>query len=385
MKLQKTNLGKVSITVDIEYWKVDKTYDRLVIVQNKNSDICYISRKPVPGNKNIQQTNREYWIPLGKPSTTVDFSSFTILSSVEQLPASQSEDGPYLIDGVAYFWVGNLGDTLDGKYQSIHLEGQKGDDGLSAYEIWLKNGGDPNTTEADWLLLLKGKEGPVGPKGDAFTYEDFTPEQLANLQGPAGTDGKDGKDGLNPSIRGGIWYIGNQSTGVPATGPQGPQGESLNVVETNDSIWILFDDDESTIEETTYRLYQMADYAVPENIEDLPNTVVDFIGYTGNSCWFKLEIDYAKEIYLTLLMPNSTITIGTFVDGEQGDIITVNGSNSQSTKTNILYSTTAKNIVMYCNLTIGDYGDIVPKLLIHNTSNPNVEPEMEFNIIQVTD
>jgi len=96
MELQKTNLGKVSITVDIDYWKVNKTYDRLVIVQNKNSDICYISRKPVPGNKNIQQTNREYWIPLGKPSTTVDFSTFTILPSVEQLPASQSEDGPYL-------------------------------------------------------------------------------------------------------------------------------------------------------------------------------------------------------------------------------------------------------------------------------------------------
>ena len=40
-----------------------------------------------------------------------------------------------------------------------------------------------------------------GPKGDAFRYEDFTPEQLAALtgpqgeQGPAGQDGRDGKDG----------------------------------------------------------------------------------------------------------------------------------------------------------------------------------------------
>ena len=25
-----------------------------------------------------------------------------------------------------------------------------------------------------------------GPKGDAFTYDDFTPEQLEDLKGPAG-------------------------------------------------------------------------------------------------------------------------------------------------------------------------------------------------------
>ena len=36
--------------------------------------------------------------------------------------------------------------------------------------------------------------GPKGDKGDAFTYDDFTPEQLAALKG---TDGKDGIDGQN--------------------------------------------------------------------------------------------------------------------------------------------------------------------------------------------
>lgn len=35
-----------------------------------------------------------------------------------------------------------------------------------------------------------------GEKGDPFTYEDFTPEQLEALKG---TDGKDGKDGENGS------------------------------------------------------------------------------------------------------------------------------------------------------------------------------------------
>lgn len=36
-----------------------------------------------------------------------------------------------------------------------------------------------------------------GPKGDPFTYEDFTAEQLAALTGPAG---KDGRDGISPKV-----------------------------------------------------------------------------------------------------------------------------------------------------------------------------------------
>ena len=45
-------------------------------------------------------------------------------------------------------------------------------------------------------LINSGKlQGPKGDKGDAFTYADFTPKQLAALRGPAGADGKDGKDG----------------------------------------------------------------------------------------------------------------------------------------------------------------------------------------------
>lgn len=31
----------------------------------------------------------------------------------------------------------------------------------------------------------------VGPKGEAFTFSDFTPEQLASLKGPKGDPGAD--------------------------------------------------------------------------------------------------------------------------------------------------------------------------------------------------
>ena len=60
-------------------------------------------------------------------------------------------------------------------------------------------------------IFISGKEGPPGPKGDPFTYEDFTPEQLENLKGPIGETGPQGP-------------IGPQGE-VGPKGPQGPKGE----------------------------------------------------------------------------------------------------------------------------------------------------------------
>ena len=91
-----------------------------------------------------------------------------------------------------------------------------------------------------------GPTGPQGPKGDkgdkgeAFTYSDFTPEQLGALVGPAGPKGDAGaqgpkgdtgpagevgaagKDGYTPHIGGnGNWYIGDTDTGIKAQGENG--------------------------------------------------------------------------------------------------------------------------------------------------------------------
>ena len=60
-------------------------------------------------------------------------------------------------------------------------------------------------------LFISGKEGPPGPKGDPFTYDDFTPEQLQNLKGPKGDTGPVGP-------------IGPQGE-VGPKGPQGPKGD----------------------------------------------------------------------------------------------------------------------------------------------------------------
>jgi len=77
----------------------------------------------------------------------------------------------------------------------------------------------------------KGLTGDAGPQGDAFTYADFTPEQLAALTGPQGSTGPQGPKGDTGS-QGPAGSTGAQGPqgiqGIPgiqgATGPQGEQG-----------------------------------------------------------------------------------------------------------------------------------------------------------------
>lgn len=86
--------------------------------------------------------------------------------------------------------------------------------GKSAYAIAVAHGF--RGTEQEWLDSLKGLQGPQGepgPKGDPFRYEDFTPEQLANLKGPKGDKGEDGRDGTSATadnahqllLQGNVW------------------------------------------------------------------------------------------------------------------------------------------------------------------------------------
>ncbi len=90
-----------------------------------------------------------------------------------------------------------------------------------------------------------GSQGEPGPKGDPFTYQDFTPEQLADLKGPKGDTGATGSQGEpgpkgEPGVDGlpGIAYIPTVSAeGViswsntgsapnpPSVNIKGPKGE----------------------------------------------------------------------------------------------------------------------------------------------------------------
>ena len=96
----------------------------------------------------------------------------------------------------------------------------RGKDGLTAYEVAVKNGFIGS--EQDWLASLKGETGPAGEPGSA------------GHQGLPGMPGKDGYtpqkgvdyfDGITPHVgENGNWFIGDIDTGIPATGPAGNQG-----------------------------------------------------------------------------------------------------------------------------------------------------------------
>ena len=70
--------------------------------------------------------------------------------------------------------------------------------GKSAYAIAVSHGF--KGTEQEWLDSLKGLQGEPGPKGDPFTYADFTTEQLENLKGPKGDVGPQGPPGTGADI-----------------------------------------------------------------------------------------------------------------------------------------------------------------------------------------
>lgn len=68
-----------------------------------------------------------------------------------------------------------------------------------------------------------GPQGPAGERGAAFTYADFTPEQLEGLRGPKGDKGDPGEQGLpgaagEPGPKG---EKGDPGVGVPDGGAEG--------------------------------------------------------------------------------------------------------------------------------------------------------------------
>ena len=102
---------------------------------------------------------------------------------VDQLIRNIERDGVEIINGDWY---------INGQYagRATGQQGEKGDAGNTPYiqnDYWYING--TNT-----LIKAVGQQ---GPQGKAFTYEDFTEEQLLALKGDPGKDGKDGKSGTD--------------------------------------------------------------------------------------------------------------------------------------------------------------------------------------------
>lgn len=62
MRTQIDKLGKVAVTVEADYWDVNRDYDKLTIVEAEGKFATYISRRPVLAGTPL--TDRYYWIPF---------------------------------------------------------------------------------------------------------------------------------------------------------------------------------------------------------------------------------------------------------------------------------------------------------------------------------
>lgn len=94
--------------------------------------------------------------------------------------------------------------TLKGTLQGVY-----GKDGLSAYEVALKNGFEG--TEQEWLASLKGADG-------AMSFENLTEEQKASLKGDKGDRGLSGV------------YLGSGDMPEDCNVQIDPNGDALTVV-----------------------------------------------------------------------------------------------------------------------------------------------------------
>lgn len=108
------------------------------------------------------------------------------------------------------------GQTFQEKLNNGTLKGDKGNDGAPG-----PKGEKGDTGEVG----PAGVDGAKGEKGDAFTYEDFTTEQLAALKGDKGDTGEQGPQGPQGE-QGPIGPAGPQGEqGIQGEiGPQGPKG-----------------------------------------------------------------------------------------------------------------------------------------------------------------
>lgn len=98
---------------------------------------------------------------------------------------NKGKDGQNVVDCCKVFELvllscmegGNGESTVDVETVDLHSNFDIGISGESAYQIALRNGFVG--TEEEWLQSLHGEP------GKSFTYDDFTPEQIAELQKPA--------------------------------------------------------------------------------------------------------------------------------------------------------------------------------------------------------
>lgn len=166
--------------------------------------------------------------PQGPPGPKGDLSILTI-----------SADGYWCIDG----------QKTNTKAQGER--GEKGDQGERGIQGIPGEKGDPFTyddfTPAQ-LAELKGAKGDTGPRGEQGPRGDFnelTPAQKESLRGPQGPQGEPGLNGVTPEIIDGYWWINGENTNIKAKGIDGRNGidgkDGATVISTGESSITIID------------------------------------------------------------------------------------------------------------------------------------------------
>ncbi len=191
-------------------------------------------------------------------------------STITELPLSGNPGDAYLVGGDLFVWSQNT-NTWNNAGNVQGPQGLTGQNGLSAYEVWLSQG---NTgTVQDYLTAIVGPQGSQGiqgaagqngtngqsayevwlSQGNTGTVQDYLiaitgPQGAQGIQGPAGQNGVNGTNGQNGLSAYEVWLSqGNSGTVqdylTAITGPQGngfSNGTNSNqIMYWNGSDWVV--------------------------------------------------------------------------------------------------------------------------------------------------
>ena len=145
-----------------------------------------------------------------RTSELANNSDFVDSAFVSQKIAEASLSGGEVdLSGYVTKGIGNAsqiqfadGETFQTKLEAGTLKGEKGDkgeqgpQGIQGLKGDKGDKGDPGEQGPRGIEGPTGEQGPKGDKGDAFTYADFTSEQLASLKGTKGDKGDKGEQGI---------------------------------------------------------------------------------------------------------------------------------------------------------------------------------------------
>ena len=196
--------------------------------------------------------------------------------------------------------VGPKGDTGDTGPQGIQgPAGPKGDTGPQGPQ---GDKGDTGATGPQGIQGIQGPQGekgdkgdtgaqgPKGDKGDAFTYSDFTAEQLAALKGEKGDTGAQGPKG-DTGAQGPQGEQGPKGD-TGDVGPQGPKGDTGATGAAGKSAYQYAQDGGYTGTETEF-----AEKMAEEQLIGTTNNLTPTQVYDAVSAGIPVKVQYFDDTY----------------------------------------------------------------------------------------